>query len=465
MRYPALLVALLTLGCGLPDPTAAAPAPDDPLPTDLRTRKTGDDWPQFLGPKGTSVSDEKGIVSPWPAKGPRIVWEKPVGVGYGMPSISRGRLFQFDRHKDKQRLSCLKAETGEFLWKFEYPTRYVDQYGYDGGPRCCPVVDGDRVYVYGPEGVLVCLRVSDGKMIWKVDTLADFGVVPNFFGVGSTPVVEKDLLIAQVGGSPKGSDEVAFSRLKGDKSGIVAFDKMTGKVKYRITDELASYSGPVLATIGDRRWCLVFARGGLVGFDPAEGKVEFHFPWRARALESVNASNPVVVGDRVFISETYGPGSALLKVKPGAADVVWSDEKKAAGDKSMQCHWMTPVHHDGYLYGCSGRHTDNAELRCIDLATGNVTWSEPGLTRCSLLMVEGYFVCLGEDGVLRLLKVNPKKYEEVSKVVLRDPKETAEDAPPLLKYPCWAAPVLSHGLLYLRGEGRLVCLELIPEKK
>jgi outer membrane protein assembly factor BamB len=126
---------------------------------------------------------------------------------------------------------------------------------------------------------------------------------------------------------------------------------------------------------------------------------------------------------------------------------------------------MTPIFHDGYLYGCSGRHTPGAKLRCVELATGKVMWTEPGLTRSSLLMVDGHFVCLGEDGTLRLLKVNPKKYDEVSKVVLRDPKETAEDAPSLLKYPCWAAPVLSHGLLYLRGEGRLVCLELIPEKK
>ncbi len=453
------LFCLIALGCLGAEPTAADP------PEDLGSRQTGDDWPRFLGPQGTSVSTEKGIISPWPAKGLRIVWDKVVGVGYGMPSISRGRLFQFDRHKDRQRLSCLNAETGEFLWKFEYPTNYIDHYGYDSGPRCCPVVDDDRVYIYGPEGMLHCLRGADGKLLWKVNTVADFGVVQNFFGVASTPVIEKDLLIAQVGGSPKGSDEVGFSRLQGDNSGIVAFDKLTGKVKYRVTDELSSYSSPVLATVGDRRWCFVFARGGLVGLEPATGKVDFHFPWRARAVESVNGSNPVVVGDRVFISETYGPGSALLQVKPGAADVVWSDEKKGAADKSMQCHWMTPIHHDGYLYGCSGRHTAGAELRCIELATGKVKWSEPGLTRCSLLMVDGHFICLGEDGVLRLLKINPKKYDEVSKLVLRDPKETAEDAPSLLRSPCWAAPILSHGLLYVRGEGRLVCLELIPEKK
>jgi outer membrane protein assembly factor BamB len=458
MRRLLPLSCLIALSCGHAEPPAAAEPP-----ADLHTRKTGDDWSRFLGPLGTSVSNEKGIIAPWPARGLRIVWQMRVGIGYGMPSISRGRLFQFDRLKDRARLTCLNAETGSSLWKFEYPTNYVDAYGYDGGPRCCPVVDDDRVYIFGAEGMLHCLRVADGELLWKVDTQAEFHVVQNFFGVGSTPVIEQDLLIVQIGGSPKGSDEVSFPRLKGNKSGIVAFDKLTGKVKYHVTDELASYSSPVLATIGDRRWCFVLARGGLFGLDPSSGEVDFRFPWRARTIESVNASNPVVVGDHVFIAETYGPGGALLKVKPGAApEVIWSDDKK--DEKSMQCHWMTPIYRDGYLYGSSGRHTENAELRCIEWKTGKVMWSEPGLTRCSLLMVDGQFVCLGEDGVLRLLKVNPKKYEEVSKWVVRD-ADDGDAGPGLLRYPCWAAPILSHGLLYVRGEGRLVCLELIPEKK
>jgi outer membrane protein assembly factor BamB len=435
------------------------------LATERGTRTAGSDWPGFLGPTGNSVSPEKGLTVPWPPAGPRLVWHRRVGSGYSVPSISRGRLFLFDRVRDRARLSCWKSETGEPLWTFDYPTDYRDYYGYNGGPRCCPVVDGDRVYVYGADGLLHCVRAEDGKLLWKVDTRADFHVVQNFFGVGSTPVVAGDLLLVQVGGSPKDSDPDDFAALKGDGSGLVAFDKYTGRVRYRVSDELASYASPVLATIGDRRWCFLFARGGLVGLDPATGKVDFHYPWRSRLLESVNAANPVVVGDRVFISETYGPGSALLEVRPGACREVWTDAGKGMRDKSMQCHWNTPVHVDGYLYGSSGRHTQNAELRCVELATGRVMWREPGLTRTSLLLADGHFVCLGEDGVLRLLKVNPKKYEEVSSVEVRPtgpdgkPDLTAE---PLLQYPCWAAPVLSHGLLYVRGNDRLVCLEVMP---
>lgn len=433
-------------------PAERLPEHSGPIP-DLGTRKKGVDWPGFLGPFGNSESPEKGIITPWPADGLRVVWQTQLGTGYGMPSISRGRLFLFDRQGNLARLRCLKSETGQELWKFEYPTAYQDFYGYNNGPRCFPVVDDDRVYIYGAGGMLHCVRVLDGQPLWKHDTAAEFGVVQNFFGVGSTPVVEGELLIAQVGGSPPGSGEFPSLGQRGNGSGIVAFDKLTGEVRYRATDELASYSVPTPATIGGRRWCFVFARGGLIGMDPASGKVDFHYPWRAKILESVNASNPVIVGDQVFISETYGPGSALLRLKPGGYEVVWTDTDKPR-NKSMQCHWNTPVYHDGYLYGCSGRHTGDAQLRCIEFATGKVMWSRPGLTRSSLLMVDGHFICLSEAGRLMLLKVNPQKFDLVSRI---DGKELS------LEYPCWAAPVLSHGLLYVRGKDRLVCLELIPE--
>jgi outer membrane protein assembly factor BamB len=410
----------------------------------------------FLGPLGNGVSGEKGIIAPWPREGPRIAWKKRVGVGYGMPVVSRGRLFQFDRQGDEACLRCLRTETGELLWTFKYPTQYEDYYGYNNGPRCCPIVDDDRVYIYGAEGMLHCLRAYDGELVWKVDTKTEFGVVQNFFGIASVPVIEGDLLIVQVGGSPPGASQELSVSMKGNGTGVVAFDKLTGRVRYRMTDELASYASPVLATVNGRRWCFVLARGGLIGLEPATGKVDFRFPWRARALESVNAANPVVVGDQVFISETYGPGSALLRVRPGGYDVLWTDAEKRP-DKSMQCHWSTPIYHDGYLYGCSGRHAENAELRCIEWATGKVKWRKPDLTRTSLLMVDGHFICLGEDGRLLLLKVNPDQYEEVSRLELDGKSQ------PVLRYPCWAAPILSHGLLYVRDRHTLVCFELIRE--
>lgn len=434
----------------------------------IGTRSAGVDWPIFLGPTGDSKSTETGILTNWSEKPLRIVWQRKLGEGYGIGTTSKGRYFQADRVGKQARLVCLNAETGAELWKFEYPTDYVDMIGYDGGPRCSPIIDDDRVYMYGAEGMLHCLKMETGEVLWKIDTMKEFGVVQNFFGVGSSPVIEGPLLITMVGGSPPDSADLSLDRVDGNGTAIVAFDKLTGKVVYKLSDELASYASLKLATIRDRRWCFAFCRGGLLGFDPTTGKQDFHYPWRAKILESVNASVPVVVGNEVFISETYGPGSSLLKVIPGDYQVVWADSVRKR-EKAMQTHWNTPIHVDGYIYGSSGRHTENAELRCIEWATGNVMWSEPRLTRTSLLHVDGHFISLGEYGQLQLIKVNPQKYELVAELLLKDqavgPLLSGGTARPLLKYPAWAAPVLSHGLLYVRGEDRLVCLELIPEKK
>lgn len=414
-------------------------------------RPGGSDWPTFLGPTRDSVSPETGILTPWPRQGLKKLWECELGLGYAPPVVAAGRLFHFDRFGDAARLTCRDATTGRFLWKFEYPTDYVDRYGYEPGPRACPVVDGDRVYLHGVEGMVYCLRAEDGRELWKVDTREKYHFHQNFFGVGSVPVVDGDLLIVPVGGSPKGPRPVDFRDVRPNGTAIVALDKHTGAVRYAALDELASYSSPVVVPIAGRRTGLYFARGGLLGFDPQTGKQLFHFPWRARIEESVNASNPVVVGDRVLLTECYGPGAVCLDLKTGTPRPLWSDADKDRYEKSLLCHWNTPIHVNGYVYGCSGRHTEDAELRCVALADGEVKWAKRRTTRTSLLLADGHLISLGEYGTLTLIKVNPERYEEVSRYDV-----------PELEYPCWAAPVLSHGILYVRGRGKLVALELIP---
>jgi outer membrane protein assembly factor BamB len=459
VRRHRLAWAVLVLALSVP-PTVTRAGEPQASPVAPTAVQRAADWPVFLGPAGDSKSAERGLFFHWPAAGPRVVWHQRLGVSYGICSISRGRLYQFDRFGDNARLTCMDAMSGAEVWRFEYPTDYSDMYGYNGGPRCSPLIDNERVYLYGAEGSLHCLQVSDGKLLWQVNVQEKFGVVQNFFGVGSNPVVDGPRLIVMVGGSPPESQQVPPGNLDevvGNGSGIVAFDKLTGKVLYSITDELAGYASLKLATIRGRRWCFALARGGLVGFDPATGQVDFQYPWRAKLLESVNASTPVVAGDEVFISETYGPGSSLLKVRPGGYDVVWRDELRSR-EKAMQTHWNTPIYHDGYLYGCSGRHTYNADLRCIEWKTGKVMWTADRTTRTSLLYADGHFLSLGEFGQLIVFKANPTKFEPVA--TLEEGALRAKTGESLLNYPCWAAPILSGGLLYLRGNDRLVCLDL-----
>ena len=415
------------------------------------------DWQGFLGPEQNGKSQEKITITPWKETGPPVLWSKDIDTSYGSPSVANGKVYIFTRRGDLARLSCLESDTGNELWRFEYPTEYEDMYGYNNGPRSCPIVDNKRVYIFGAEGMLHCLNANNGKPIWKVDTVQQFNVVDNFFGVASAPAVEGDLLIVQIGGSPPGtSKDIWASRgnPKPNGSGIVAFDKFTGDVKYQIADELASYASPIFTNINSRRWGFAFLRGGLVGFEPKTGKIDFHYPWRDNQVESVNASSPVVTDDLVFISESYGIGSSVLQVQPGGYKVVWKDRPNSR-NRAMEMHWHTAIHHKGYLYGCSGRHSGGAEFRCVELKTGKVMWRSRVNERASLLWVNDYFIYLGEYGRLLLLKCTPDNFAVISQSVPTD-----ENGKQLINYPAWAAPVLSDGCLYVRGKDRLICFVL-----
>lgn len=434
-------------------------------PPDLGTQKNGEDWPAFLGPRGDGTSIEKGVDASLWKPHPKIRWTLPLGVSYGGPTIARGRLFQFDRFGNAERLTCFVAETGKELWRWENNVEYEDQFGYNNGPRCSPVVADDHVYVYGVTGVLACLNVADGREIWKLDVSRQYGVVPNFFGVASTPYVYQNLLLVMVGGSPAASQNLPLNllnRVRPNGSAIVAFDRLTGAEVYRLGNDLASYAAMTVRTIEGRPLGLAFLRSGLIAFDPDTGKQQFDYPWRASINESVNAALPVTQGNQIFVSEAYEIGSSLLSVEEGQAKVVWRDSEPNLRRHAFRAHWSTPVWIDGYLFGCSGRNQPDSDFRCINMANGKVQWAVRKHERSSVLLVDGYLIVLGEYGRLELVRVNPARLDVAAEAEL-DKILDPRDKQPLLTYPCWAAPVLSHGLLYIRGNDRLICMELIPQ--
>jgi outer membrane protein assembly factor BamB len=426
------------------------------------------DSPGFLGTAHAPFSSETHLRAD--VKDLPIVWETEKGTGYAAPAVAEGRLILFHRLKDEEVVDCLEAETGKRFWRFAYASTYQDRYGYTSGPRCTPVIDTAHslVVTYGAEGKLHALDLKTGQLVWERDILADFKLEPNFFGVGSTPLLDKDQLIINVGA--KGAC-------------VVAFDVQTGKARWAAAapkDWGPSYASPVSITLGNERRVLVFAggesrpaTGGLLCINPDSGVVDASLPWRGRRYESVNASAPLVVGDKVFISECYGKGGTLVQLVPGADNkysfkTLWESEK-------LGTHFMTALPLDGFLYGCDGHGPDNCPLVCLDLATGDEKWrSEPDLTetmmrngerkslplstdRCHLLRVDGKTLCLTEWGHLLYLDLSPAGCKVASRTWLFASGET------------WSPPVLSHGLLYINQNAadgltkkapRLICYDL-----
>ncbi len=420
------------------------------------------DWPQFLGATRDGKSAETGLATNLSAA--RILWSHPRGESYSAPSIYKGRLIHHGRSQNVEKVECLDAATGALIWSNETPTTYHDRFNYLTGPRASPAIDGDRVYTLGVQGVLSGLSLQDGRLLWCRQLMEEFAVGEDFFGFCSSPLIEGDALILNLGSGKC----------------VVSLDKFSGATRWIAEDTWGrSYATPVAATLYGRRVLFVFAGGessppvgGLLCLDSATGKIYFRFPWRSPRYASVNASTPVVSGNRVFISSSYDVGGVMLEVQP---DFTF---KEIYRTKAYASHWATPILHNGHLYGFA-----NNQLTCMDWETGTRVWREviklegiesqaaagsgrgadqyreppgnAGFGIGSLIYADGRFLCLGENGLLAWLDLSPAGFRILSSVRLFNAEQT------------WTAPVLSDGRAYIcqnlpdsENLSRLICLDL-----
>lgn len=451
-------------------PQAVSPA-DRPLAedvgsvADLGTRSAGQDWPQFLGPNYDSSSPEVGIRKDWSAGKLPLLWSREVGTSYGIGSVAAGRYLQFERIGDAERLTCLHAETGELLWSSDQPVRYEDMYGYNNGPRTSPTIVGNLVYTLGVAGQLCCRTLESGEKVWSSNVNQQYGVIQNFFGVGASPLVVDDLVIVMVGGSPAADQRLPpgmLDRVSPNGSALVAFNRFSGQEVYRVGDYLASYSSPRPMVWKDQTWILAFMREGLLAVDAASGQQQWMVPWRSGKIESVNAAVPLVADDQILISECYEIGSALLQIGADGKPKLLRQDPRNSRLQSFRAHWATPIKVGDFVYGSSGRNPGDTDFRCIDWESGEVLWSVPRRERTSGLKIDDHIVVLGEQGEMSLLRPNPERYEIVTSFDL-SVRDASQPARPPLRSPCWAAPIVAHGLLYVRGDRHLLCFELIPE--
>ena len=409
-----------------------------------------EDWPAFLGAHGMPVSNETLLLKEFGESGPALVWELAKGTGYSSPSIRGDYLVYIHRSGSEVVVECMHPETGEQYWDFRYRTDFEDRYGYNNGPRSSPVIDGDYVFVYGPQGRLHCLLLNTGQVVWRRDIAAEFKVPQDFFGTATTPLVDGDNLILNIG-APGGPE-------------VAAFDKCTGRMLWGVGDQWgASYATPVLATVRNSARLFVLGggesrppTGGLLSIDPRRGSLVFRFPWRSRSYESVNASCPVVVGNTVLVSATYRTGAALVEVQPdGGYEKRWENP-------GFDLHWTTAVYEDGHYYGFSGRNEPDAKLTCVRASDGATVWSEVlewqetvrlrdgsrtvyGTPyRGNLLKMDGRYLALGEHGHLLWLDLKPSGPEILDRTRLFLARET------------WSPPVVSRGLLYVSQNSRSI---------
>jgi hypothetical protein len=380
------------------------------------------DWPQFLGPTRNGVSVES---ITW-SSAPSVLWRKDAGEGFAAPVVANGKLILFYRANGNEIVDCLDALTGAKIWSYSYPTTYRDDFGFDEGPRSAPVIAAGEVFTFGAQGVLTALDFATGKKLWSVPTSTQFGVRKGWFGAAGSPLVENGKVLVHVGAPG---------------AGIVAFDAKTGAVLWKATNDEASYSSPTVATIDGARHAFFFTRGGLVDLDPSNGQVRFSMPWRSRSSASVNAATPLVVGNQVFVSASYGTGATLLEVTGSQFKKIWSN------DDSMSNHYSTCVNRDGYLYGFHGRQEEGQALRCVEWRTGKVMWSMENYGAGTVTLAADRLLVLRENGELVLAPADPKGFHPAQHAVIFNKVVRAY-------------PALADGRLYARDEKTLMCVKL-----
>lgn len=387
---------------------------------------TAADWPDFRG-AGRDGRSSEAISTDWGESGAPVLWEKTIGAGFANPVVAHDRVILFHRVGDKEVIEALDRHSGKTVWKHEYKTTYRDGFGFDPGPRASPVVVGGQVYTFGAQGVLTCVSFASGKRIWQRDLNQEYGVEKGYFGAGGTPLVDGSRVVLNLGGQ--------------DGAGVLALDKDTGRELWRALDHEAGYSSAVAARLHGEPRVLFFTREGIVATTP-EGEVVFEKRWRARMNASVNAAVPVVDGDRVFVSSSYGTGAIALDFSQGDEPrELWS------GEDSLTNHYASAVAHDGVLYGYHGRQEYGPSLRAVEFETGKVLWSEDGFGSGTVTLADGLLLLLREDGELVAAPAQRSGFQPVARAQI-------------LASVTRAYPALSDGVLFARDEKTLVAVRL-----
>jgi outer membrane protein assembly factor BamB len=398
-----------------------------------------EDWPQWRGPERNGHIPAGQAVPTSLPESPKVVWHIPQGNGVSSPVVSGGKVFFLDAGETMEMVHAANASDGSVLWSVPLDDLHKDSQSA-AGPRCTPLVDGDRVYAQSCRGELQCLGTDDGKVIWRTNYVKDFGAIfigekgkadgASRHGNTGSPLIDGDHLIAEVGGK--------------DGASIVAFDKKTGDIVWKSGNSTPGYAASIVATVGGQRQVIAFMADGLLGLDRVDGKPLWHIPLKTGFARHV--TTPVVIGDIVMVaSHQIGlVGVKLAKTADGiGAETAWTL-------KDAAFNFSSPVAKDQYIYGLG----PNKNLLCIDSQTGKQAWSKDGFlngkadkAEVGMIVAGDNLLILTDEGQLVLAAADPKAYHEISRV--------------RVSIDNWCNPAYADGRLYLRDKNELLCVDLI----
>ncbi|GEM_PF-55442 len=388
------------------------------------------EWPQFLGPQRNGISTETGLMQTWPTDGPKEVWRAAGGVGMSGLAVSRGRLLTLVQRDAQQWLIALDAMTGKTLWQTAIAPEYRNQMG--DGPRGTPTISGDRVYAFTGDGRLVAVGFNDGKLAWSHDTVKELGGKTAEYGMACSPLIVGDHVIVTVG-APQAT--------------VAAYETQSGKLAWTAGDDVAGYSSPALLDVGGRPQIVVYTGSSVLGLAPKSGAVLWRYPYETNF--ECNIATPLAYKGQVFISSGENHGAALLALKPRGDEFDVREVWTSQGPQSvLRNEWQTSMLLDGHLYGMDnvGGAGPVTHLTCVNAATGERVWQKARFGKGNLIAADGKLFISTMNGELVVVRATSKGYDEIGHAVVIGSTRQA--------------PALAGGLLYLRDDQHVVCLDV-----
>ncbi len=377
-----------------------------------------DDWQCYRGPNHDGISKETGWISNWQGS-PKTLWKAEIGTGFCTVSVSKGKVYTMGNQNDTDTVFCFDENTGELKWKYSYPCKLAPD-SFEGGPTATPTVDGNKVYTFSRFAHLNMLDAETGKLIWSKNLMDEVGAARPQWGFASSALILNDLLLLNFG-----------------EAGT-ALDKNTGKVIWSNGKGASGYATPVPFSTGTINAVAIFGAKTLSAVNITDGKKLWDVEWRTSY--DVNAADPLIFGNQIFISSGYNRGCAVFEFQNNELKKLWEN-------KNMRNHYATCVYYNGYIYGFDG-NAGGGDLRCIDPTTGQVKWNQTGLKPGGLMIADGKIVALADGGKLLIADASPNGYKELSSYQVLTGK-------------CWTMPVLANGKIFCRNaRGNLVCLDV-----
>jgi outer membrane protein assembly factor BamB len=405
------------------------------------------DWPQYYGPKRDSTSAEKGLLRSWPKEGPKVLWTAPVGIGYGGPAVSGGKVYLLDRDdKVGDTLRCLELSTGKELWKFAYDA--PGSFSHPGS-RSTPTVDGTNVYTCGTLGDLYCINTSAQKPVWNKNIWKDFGggKLP-MWAITQNPLIYGNLLIV----APQTS-----------QTSVVAYDKMTGELKWKspVLAGAAGYASPSIVKIGGADHLVMslagtgFGRntsgGSVNGLDPMSGKVLWTYGnWQC----AIPVPHAVDAGQgRALITGGYSAGAALIKV-----------DKKADGGFGVTelfktidfgSHTQPPILYKDHFYAAYTINERSDGLVCMGM-DGKIAWKtgdNPLFNKGGAILADGLLLAVDGNKMLYLIEPDASGFKPLASTELLEAGEN------------WSPLALADGKLLIRDQKNLKCIAVAQQAR